>query len=52
MGQGCTQPRAGEFKLGRILPQGKMDALGAAGVEVGLNLTEAGEPMAEIVGAL
>ena len=32
--------------------QGKMDALAAAGVKVGLNPTEAGELMAEIVAAL
>jgi succinyl-CoA synthetase alpha subunit len=37
---------------GKGTAQGKMDALAAAGVEVGLNPTEAGERMAEIVAAL
>ena len=37
---------------GKGTAQGKMDALGAAGVKVGLNPTEAGDLMAEIVAAL
>jgi succinyl-CoA synthetase alpha subunit len=37
---------------GKGTAQGKMDALAAAGVEVGLNPTEAGERMAAIVAAL
>jgi succinyl-CoA synthetase alpha subunit len=37
---------------GKGTAQGKMDALRAAGVKVGLNPTEAGELMAEIVAAL
>ena len=37
---------------GKGTAQGKMDALAAAGVEVGLNPTEAGELMARIVAAL
>ena len=37
---------------GKGTAQGKMDALGAAGVKVGLNPTEAGELMAEIVATL
>ena len=37
---------------GKGTAQGKMDALAAAGVKVGLNPTEAGELMAEIVKAL
>jgi succinyl-CoA synthetase alpha subunit len=37
---------------GKGTAQGKMDALAAAGVKVGLNPTEAGELMAEIVAAL
>jgi succinyl-CoA synthetase alpha subunit len=37
---------------GKGTAQGKMDALTAAGVEVGLNPTEAGERMARIVAAL
>jgi succinyl-CoA synthetase alpha subunit len=37
---------------GKGTAQGKMDALAAAGVEVGLNPTEAGERMARIVAAL
>ncbi|MDX2382249.1 MAG: succinate--CoA ligase subunit alpha [Acidimicrobiia bacterium] len=37
---------------GKGTAQGKMDALEAAGVKVGLNPTEAGELMAEIVAAL
>jgi succinyl-CoA synthetase alpha subunit len=37
---------------GKGTAQGKMDALAAAGVRVGLNPTEAGERMAEIVGGL
>lgn len=37
---------------GKGTAQGKMDALGAAGVEVGLNPTEAGQLMADIVAAL
>ena len=36
---------------GKGTAQGKMDALAAAGVQVGLNPTEAGELMAEIVAA-
>jgi succinyl-CoA synthetase alpha subunit len=37
---------------GKGTAQGKMDALSAAGVKVGLNPTEAGELMADIVAAL
>jgi succinyl-CoA synthetase alpha subunit len=37
---------------GKGTAQGKMDALAAAGVKVGLNPTEAGELMAEIVAAM
>ena len=37
---------------GKGTAQGKMDALASAGVKVGLNPTEAGELMAEIVAAL
>jgi succinyl-CoA synthetase alpha subunit len=37
---------------GKGTAQGKMDALAAAGVKVGLNPTEAGDLMAEIVAAL
>jgi succinyl-CoA synthetase alpha subunit len=37
---------------GQGTAQGKMDALGAAGVRIGLNPTEAGELMADIVKAL
>jgi succinyl-CoA synthetase alpha subunit len=37
---------------GKGTAQGKMDALEAAGVKVGLNPTEAGELMADIVKAL
>jgi succinyl-CoA synthetase alpha subunit len=37
---------------GKGTAQGKMDALAAAGVEVGLNPTEAGELMADIVATL
>src|SRR6476646_10198762 len=37
---------------GKGTAQGKMDALAAAGVRVGLNTTEAGDLMAEIVAAL
>jgi succinyl-CoA synthetase alpha subunit len=37
---------------GKGTAQGKMDALAAAGVKVGLNPTEAGELMAEIVASL
>jgi succinyl-CoA synthetase alpha subunit len=37
---------------GKGTAQGKMDALAAAGVKVGLNPTEAGERMAEIVASL
>ena len=37
---------------GKGTAQGKMDALAAAGVQVGLNPTEAGELMAEIVAGL
>ncbi len=37
---------------GKGTAQGKMDALGTAGVQVGLNPTEAGELMAEIVAGL
>jgi succinyl-CoA synthetase alpha subunit len=37
---------------GKGTAQGKMDALAAAGVEVGLNPTEAGDLMADIVAAL
>jgi succinyl-CoA synthetase alpha subunit len=37
---------------GKGTAQGKMDALAAAGVEVGLNPTEAGDRMARIVAAL
>ena len=37
---------------GKGTAQGKMDALRAAGVKVGLNPTEAGDLMAEIVAAL
>ena len=37
---------------GKGTAQGKMDALAAAGVQVGLNPTEAGELMADIVAAL
>jgi succinyl-CoA synthetase alpha subunit len=37
---------------GKGTAQGKMDALQAAGVKVGLNPTEAGELMAEIVAGL
>jgi succinyl-CoA synthetase alpha subunit len=37
---------------GKGTAQGKMDALAAAGVKIGLNPTEAGELMAEIVAAL
>ena len=37
---------------GKGTAQGKMDALTAAGVKVGLNPTEAGELMAEVVAAL
>jgi succinyl-CoA synthetase alpha subunit len=37
---------------GKGTAQGKMDALAGAGVRVGLNPTEAGERMAEIVAGL
>jgi succinyl-CoA synthetase alpha subunit len=37
---------------GKGTAQGKMDALAAAGVKVGLNPTEAGELMADIVASL
>ena len=37
---------------GKGTAQGKMDALSAAGVKVGLNPTEAGELMADIVAGL
>jgi len=37
---------------GKGTAQGKMDALAAAGVKIGLNPTEAGELMAEIVANL
>jgi succinyl-CoA synthetase alpha subunit len=37
---------------GKGTAQGKMDALAAAGVQVGLNPTEAGELMAKIVASL
>ena len=37
---------------GKGTAQGKMDALRAAGVKVGLNPTEAGDLMAEIVATL
>jgi succinyl-CoA synthetase alpha subunit len=40
------------YIAGVTAPQGKMDALAAAGVVVGLNPTEAGERMAEIVAGL